>query len=127
MERIYTLDLRDVYKKPVTKRIRVAAAVVREIAARHARMSASKVKLSSSVNDLLFSKGRMKIPRRIKIKLTIDEKGAVVSLPEEKPREEKAAPKEAAKPILEEKKKSEEEKQEKPKFEQKTMEAAGVN
>lgn len=130
MERICMFDLGDIYKKPVTKRIRVAATVVRKIAARHTKLPAGKVKLSASVNDLLFSKGRMSIPHRIKVKITTDEKGAVVSLPEEKPRAaEKAEQKEARKPILEERKEPEkkpEEKQEKPKFEQKAVEAAST-
>lgn len=121
MERIYVFDLVGVYKKPVSKRGRVAAALLRSLAARHSKTAVDKVKLSMAVNDLLHSHGKDKIPRRVKVKLTSDEKGVVVSLPEEETvkKEEKEVKK-----ILEGKTESKEEKQEKPKFEPKAVEAA---
>jgi len=121
MERIYTFNLAGAYKKPVTKRQRVAAELLKALAARHSKTPAEKVKLSSAVNSLLQSHGRDHVPRHVKVKLTTDEKGVFVTLPEEGA--EKKEVKEL-KGILEEKEKKEE-KQEKPKFEQKSVEAAG--
>lgn len=128
MERLYVLDLYDIRKKPVTKRLRVAAKNIRIMAAKYVKTPLKNIKISSSVNKLLFSQGSAKIPSKLKVKIIVDEKGAVVSLPEEPKATPEKKEEKKVKPILEEKKEEKpeekEEKQEKPKFEQKIVEAA---
>lgn len=80
MERVYTIPLREAFNAPRTKRANKAVRIVKEFLTRHTK--ASNVKLDSSVNDALWKRSREKPPRRIKIKVTMEEGTATASLVE---------------------------------------------
>ncbi len=144
MERIITVNLTGVLKKPTSKRGRVAMDLLRKIVARSVKMPLESVVVDNSINAIVYR--NMKNPiRRVKVKVVTDEKTVYIIPPEkelkkEKKEEKKAGivekivgKKEQEKPAKVQEKqgmteaKKEEEKpaapQPKPKFEQKKMEA----
>lgn len=66
LERVYTVNLREAYEKPRTKRAKVAVNLLKEFMKRH--MKAEEVKLSNMLNAVLWSRGIQKPPRKVKVK-----------------------------------------------------------
>jgi len=82
LEREYVIPLRDAYEASRRRRAKRAINIIREFAMRH--MKAEEVKLSQGVNQLVWSRGIEKPPRRIKVIMRKDNDGVVeVLLPEE--------------------------------------------
>ncbi|VVB73599.1 Uncharacterised protein [uncultured archaeon] len=130
MERIFIANLKDVIRKPVTKRHRRAVELIRSLVARHSKTDISNVRIDNELLEELFKHGGMAPLHKIKVKIVTDEKGMVFAMPPEKKAEKpkKAKPVKAVKPA--EKKaepkqeKAPEKAQPKPKFEQKKVEGA---
>lgn len=82
LEREYVIPLRDAYETSRRRRAKRAINLIREFAERH--MKAEEVKLSQGVNQLVWSRGMEKPPRRVKVVMRKDREGVVeVMLPEE--------------------------------------------
>ena len=78
-ERIITLNLKELVRVPRKQR---APRAVRLICSRVRRiMKAEEVKVSNEVNEILWSKGIEKPPRKITVKIVKDEEGRVTILP----------------------------------------------
>ncbi len=92
LEREYVIPLRDAYEASRRRRAKRAINIIKEFARRH--MKAEEVKLSQGLNQLVWSRGIEKPPRRVKVVMRKDSDGVVeVLLPEEA--KEKAEEKEA--------------------------------
>lgn len=88
LEREYVIPLRDAYEASRTRRTKRAINIVREFARRH--MKAEIVKISQGVNQLIWSRGIEKPPRRIKVIMRKKKEGVVeVLLPREVEEEQK--------------------------------------
>ena len=128
MEKIIIANLKAVINKPVTKRQRVSVDLLRTIAARHAKVDVSGVKIDNDLLQELFKHGGMHPLHKIRVKLVTDEKGIVLVLPPEKKVDIKVKEKKPAKEVKPTEKKTEQKKEEteqpKPKFEQKLVEGA---
>ncbi len=74
-EGIYTIPLRDAYRAPWTKRAKVAVRLVREFVARHVKPDI--VKIDPEVNELIWSRGIKRPPRRIRVKVVVREEEGV--------------------------------------------------
>ena len=109
MEKIMIANLRRTYDKPRTKRRRVVIQVLKELAARHAKGEYFNVKVDNSVTRELYKHGGTAPLKKIKVKLTKDEKTGLilVTLAEapakkepkaKKPKETKKVEKKEAKP-----------------------------
>lgn len=82
LERTYVIPLRDAYETSRKRRAKKAINIVRQFAMKH--MKGEEVKISDGVNNLIWSRGAEKPPRKIKVVMRKDEKGVVeVMLPEE--------------------------------------------
>ena len=117
MEKIMVANLKKTYNKPRTKRRRVVVQVLKEIAARHAKSEYYNVKVDNAVMKEIYKHGGTSPLKKIKIKLTKDDKtGLVLVTLAEAPVKKEKKPKEAKKqekkeaPKKESKKKSTEEK-----------------
>jgi large subunit ribosomal protein L31e len=75
LEREYTIPLRDVWGAPKKKRAEKAIRIIRDFAKRH--MKAEEVKISEEVNELIWSRGIEKPPRRIKVIMKKDKDNIV--------------------------------------------------
>jgi len=129
LERIYVVPLRKVKHTPVSRAAQRAVKAVRNFIMRHMKVEDDKVWIDSSVNEALWSRGKYKIPSRIRIRAVKFDDGVVeVSMPEiefKSFREELKAVKAEKKPILkvrEEEKKEEKGEEEKEKEEEKKWE-----
>jgi ribosomal protein L31E len=79
LERIYTFNLSEAYKKPRGKRGRFAIALLKKAISRHTKTK--NVKIENALSNYLIK--NYKLPRRkIKVKVTFDEKGAFATLAE---------------------------------------------
>ena len=76
-ERIYTIPLRDVKKAPRWKRSKRAVTEVRKYLARHMKADPEEVKLDSSLNEAIWSRGSQKPPSKIRVKAVKFEDGGV--------------------------------------------------
>jgi len=76
-ERIYTIPLRDVKKAPRWKRSKRAVTVVRKYLARHMKADPEDVKLDSSLNEAIWSRGSQKPPSKIRVKAVKFEDGGI--------------------------------------------------
>ncbi len=92
IEREYVVPLRDAYETSRTRRAKRAINIIKEFARRH--MKAEVVKVSSNVNNLVWSKGMEKPPRRVKVVMRKDREGVVEVLLPDEAREEKKGEKE---------------------------------
>jgi len=63
----YTIPLREAFNVPVTKRANKAVKIVRNFLSRHTK--ASEIKIDSSINEVLWSRGIKKPPRRVKVRV----------------------------------------------------------
>ncbi|HDD39993.1 MAG TPA: 50S ribosomal protein L31e [Nitrososphaeria archaeon] len=88
LERIYTVPLGDAYDASRKRRAKKAINLLREFAQRH--MKAEDVRISEGVNQLIWSRGAEKPPKKITVLMRKDKDGIVrVMLPGEVEREEK--------------------------------------
>ncbi len=92
MERIYTIPLRREYLKvPRWKRAKKAMKAIREFTVKHMKVEADNVKISNSVNEVIWERGGKKVPPKITVKMIKEEEVVYVLLPDEelKKKEEK--------------------------------------
>ncbi|MEM1524783.1 MAG: 50S ribosomal protein L31e [Nitrososphaerales archaeon] len=83
LSRIYVIPLRKAWLAPKHRRAKRAINLIREFAERH--MKSSDIKIDTSLNELIWSKGIENPPRKIAVKMVKDKDGVVtVSLPSEK-------------------------------------------
>jgi ribosomal protein L31E len=134
MEKIVTINLTGMLKKPTSKRGRRAIDLLRAGVAKETKNAPGRIVIDNSINSLVFA--NLKNPaRRVRVKIVTDEKNVYVLPPEkELKREQKEAKEKVEKKEIKgaetkgkETVKVEEEKPAppKPKFEQKKMEEAG--
>jgi large subunit ribosomal protein L31e len=74
-ERIYTVPLGRAWVAPRYRRAEKAVTVLRSFVKRH--MKPTSIIISPSVNETIWQKGIQKPPRRIRVRLSKDEEGAV--------------------------------------------------
>lgn len=67
-ERIITVPLRDATQAPRTERADAAMSIVRSHLAKHFSVDETAVRLDPSINEVIWSRGRRKPPRRIRIR-----------------------------------------------------------
>ncbi|MCS7112780.1 MAG: 50S ribosomal protein L31e [Nitrososphaerota archaeon] len=75
-ERIYTIPLRGAWRAPWTDRAPTAVKIVKRFIERHLGVKAeegSRVKISEELNRLIWSRGREKPPRRVKVRVVREE------------------------------------------------------
>ena len=65
-EKIFTIPLREAYKKAEVKRVPYAARLVRSYLETH--MKAEDVKMGKHLNEVLWGRGITKPPRRVRVK-----------------------------------------------------------
>lgn len=75
LEREYIIPLRNVWKAPKKKRAEKAIKIIKNFAKRH--MKAEEVKISEKVNELIWSRGIEKPPRKIKVVMRKDKDNIV--------------------------------------------------
>lgn len=104
MERIYVIPLREAKYGPSSKAAPRAIKKIKEFLSRHLKVDLEKIWIDESVNHAIWSRGKYKIPSKIRVRAVRFDDGVVeVSLPEiefRSFREEIKAVKEAKKPIL---------------------------
>lgn len=89
LERIYTVSLSRAWIVPRHRRTKRAINMLKEYAEKH--MKSSEVKIETSLNEEMWTRGITHPPRRITVKMSRDEDGVVtISLPKEKKEEEPA-------------------------------------
>ena len=81
IEKVYTIPLRGWMKEPRSKRSKRAVREVQAFVAKHTKSKI--VKISKGVNELIFSRGFQKPPRRIKVEVNGDKETVQVRLPGE--------------------------------------------
>lgn len=88
-EMLYTIPLYRVYWGRRRNRAPRAVRMLREFAARHFRMDPERVKISSKVNEVVWSKGIERPPRTLQVKIVKveedEEEYVYVLLPDEQP------------------------------------------
>jgi len=75
-ERIYTIPLRDAWKAPWTDRAPTAVKIVRRFIERHLGVKSEedgRIRISEELNRLIWSRGREKPPRRVKVRVVREE------------------------------------------------------
>ncbi|WP_435155656.1 50S ribosomal protein L31e [Haladaptatus sp. DFWS20] len=78
-ERVVTVPLRDVKAEPKHKRAGKAMKVVRGHLAKHFKVDEEDVRLDPSINEAIWSRGRKKPPRKIRVHAArFDEEGEAV-------------------------------------------------
>ncbi|RLF48555.1 MAG: 50S ribosomal protein L31e, partial [Thermoplasmata archaeon] len=117
LERIYVIPLRKAKHGPASKAAPRAIKLIRKFLSRHMKVDVENVWIDQSVNEMIWSRGKYKVPSKIRVRAVRFDDGVVeVSLPEVefRPlREEIRATKEAKKPILKKKEEVAEEAEEK--------------
>ncbi|MEK6877746.1 MAG: 50S ribosomal protein L31e, partial [Thermoproteota archaeon] len=88
VERVYTINLGKVWLSPNNRRAKRAINMIREFAIRH--MKSEDIKIEEDVSHLVWARGIRHPPRKIRVKITKDDDGAVLisKYQEEKPKEE---------------------------------------
>ncbi|MEM1508986.1 MAG: 50S ribosomal protein L31e [Thermofilaceae archaeon] len=69
IERVYVIPLKNVYRVPLTKRAKVAIRIIREFLKRHVK--AEIIRISPAVNNLVWSRGIAKPPRKLQVKVKV--------------------------------------------------------
>lgn len=92
IEREYVIPLRDAYETSRTRRAKRAVNLIKEFARRH--MKAEVVKISNKVNNIIWSRGIEKPPRRIRVVIRKDREGVVEVLHPDEAKEDKREKKE---------------------------------
>ncbi len=81
MEQVYTIPLREVKKRPRSKRAPKAIRYIRKYLEKHTK--SDKIILDNSVNEKVWEKGIKNIPSKIKVKAeTLEEDIIMVTLAE---------------------------------------------
>ncbi|MCX8202590.1 MAG: 50S ribosomal protein L31e [Candidatus Micrarchaeota archaeon] len=95
MEKIMIANLKKAYEKPRTKRRMVVIKLLKEIVARHSKSDYLDVKIDNEVTKELYKNGSRFPLKKIKIKITKDEKSGVVvvTLPEASAKKDEKAEK----------------------------------
>jgi len=88
-ERIYNVPLSDAYLTTRVKATRRAITILRNFIKRHAKVEEENIKVSNKLNQYVWSRGRKKPPRHVKIKVIKDNGIAKVYLHDEKIEEKK--------------------------------------
>jgi len=88
-ERIYNVPLSDAYLTTRVKATRRAMTILRNFIKRHAKVEEENIKVSNKLNQYVWSRGRKKPPRHVKIKVIKDNGIAKVYLHDEKIEEKK--------------------------------------
>ncbi len=78
-ERILVVNMKQLVRVPRIQRAPRASRLLQSIIARVTK--ADEVKISNEVNEILWSRGIEKPPRKIKVKLVKDEEGIVTAFP----------------------------------------------
>lgn len=88
VERVYTINLGKVLLSPNNQRAKRAINMIKEFAIRH--MKSETVKMEEDVSHLVWQRGIRHPPRKIRVKLTKDDDGAILisKYQEEKPKKE---------------------------------------
>ena len=76
VERVYTINLGKVLLSPNNQRAKRAINMIREFAIRH--MKSEIVKMEEDVSHLVWQRGIRHPPRKIRVKLTKDDDGAIL-------------------------------------------------
>jgi len=99
VERVYTINLGKVLLSPNNQRAKRAINMIREFAVHH--MKSENVKIEEDVSHLVWARGIRHPPRKIRVKLTKDDDGAVLisKYQEEKPKKEEVEKKSKSKKI----------------------------
>ncbi|MEM3541477.1 MAG: 50S ribosomal protein L31e [Candidatus Bilamarchaeaceae archaeon] len=108
-ERVYNVPLGDAYLTTRVKATRRAVKILKEFIKRHAKVDVESVKLSNKLNAFVWSRGRKKPPRHVKIKVIKDGGVARAYLHDEKIEEKKKEEKKAEEKKPEETKQTEKE------------------
>lgn len=95
LERLYTVPLDKAYRSTKWSHANYAIKILRSFASRHFKSPIEKVRLATQVNEKVRSFGTVRIPKKLKVKLTKDKEGLV--------RVELAQEQKAAKPLKKEK------------------------
>jgi len=111
LERIYTVPLGKAYEYKRTNRVPRAVKILRQFVSRHMKTELDSVLVSTSVNNLLWTRSIQKPPRRVKVRVIRQDGVTRVYLPDEMTEEEKKSKKEAEEKAA--KDKAEKEKKEK--------------
>lgn len=77
LERVYVINLRRTREVSRTKRSPYAIRLIRRFVARHMKVEPEKVKIDNSVNNIVWSRGIEKPPRRVEVKVTKYSDGTV--------------------------------------------------
>ena len=88
-ERIYNVPLSDAYLTTRVKATRRAITILRNFIKRHAKVEEENIKVSNKLNQYIWSRGRKKPPRHVKIKVIKDNGIAKAYLHDEKIEEKK--------------------------------------
>ena len=78
-ERILVVNMKQLVRVPRIQRAPRASRLLQSIITRVTK--ANEVKISNEVNEILWSRGIEKPPRKIKVKLVKDEEGIVTAFP----------------------------------------------
>jgi len=111
LERIYTVPLGKAYEYKRTNRVPRAVKLLRQFVSRHMKTELASVLVSTSVNNLLWTRSIQKPPRRVKVRVIRQAGVTRVYLPDEMTEEEKKLKKDAEEKVA--KDKAEKEKKEK--------------
>ena len=77
-DRIYIVPLRDAWRTPRRRRASRAIRILKEFITRH--MKADSVKIDNSINEVIWSRGIEKPPRKIRVRAIKDREGVVTLL-----------------------------------------------
>ncbi len=77
LERMYTVPLDKAYRSTKWSHANYAVKILRSFASRHFKSPVEKVRLATQVNEKVRSFGTVRIPKKLKVKLTKDREGLV--------------------------------------------------
>jgi large subunit ribosomal protein L31e len=77
MERVYTIPLGVVKKVPIYRRSNRAMTEVRNYLARHMKTPAKNIKIDPGLNEVVWARGDMKPPLRVRVRAVKFEDGGV--------------------------------------------------
>ena len=81
-ERIYTIPLRKAFRAPRGKRAKKAISIIREFLKRHTKTK--EVVIHESINKAVWARGIQKPPRKIRVRVKVENSKAIAELLEEK-------------------------------------------
>lgn len=83
IKRVYTITFRDLKDIPRTKKADRAIKHIREFAARHMKVEPEEVWIDHRVNEIVWERGKKKIPNKIRVKMIKFEEVVEVLPPED--------------------------------------------